>query len=145
MKWTYAMYSIRNIRNSGISSALFFSGVCRHIQSYSALLRHIHAYRDIIKAYSGLLRLLSPGIFRTRGFFKPLWNVDKAYSKPCHMALFNNIQAYSEPCVTLVYAETLHTWNPGIFRTLHNCIQTPIHNPLIWRKIYEYSELWPQN
>ena len=144
MKWTYAMYSIRNIRNSDIFSALFFqvyAGIFNHTQRYWG----IHAYRDIIKAYSGLLRLLSPGIFRTRGFFKPLWNVDQAYSKPCHMALFNNIQAYSEPCVTLVYAETLHTWNPGIFRILHNCIQTPIQNPVILRKIYEISELWPQN
>ena len=33
-----------------------FSGICRHIPSYSALLRHVNAYRDIIKAYSGLFR-----------------------------------------------------------------------------------------
>ena len=33
-----------------------FSGICRHSQSYSVLLRHIHAYWHIIKVYSGLFR-----------------------------------------------------------------------------------------
>ena len=32
------------------------SDICRHIQLYSALLRHIHPYLDIIKAFSGLFR-----------------------------------------------------------------------------------------
>ena len=34
----------------------FFPSLCWHIQSYSALLRDIHAYWDIIKVYSGLFR-----------------------------------------------------------------------------------------
>ena len=114
-------------------STLCFSGMRRHIRSYSALLRHIHSYWDIIKTYSGLFRhsapcvilaysqpyhILSPGIFRTGGLFKTLWNVDQAYSEPCHRALLSHIPAYSEPCAMLFYAETRHTWNPGIFRTL---------------------------
>ena len=33
-----------------------FSGICRHIQSYLALLRHIHTCWDIINTYSGLFR-----------------------------------------------------------------------------------------
>ena len=34
------------------------------------------------------------------------------------MALFSHIQACSEPCATLGYAETWHTLNSRIFRTL---------------------------
>ena len=33
-----------------------FSGICWDVQSYSALLRHIHAYWDIIKPYSDFFR-----------------------------------------------------------------------------------------
>ena len=33
-----------------------FSGICQHIKSYSALLRYIHTYWDIFKAYSDLFR-----------------------------------------------------------------------------------------
>ena len=41
-------------------------GIYRHIQPYSALLRHIYAYWDIIKAYSCLFSsLCNPRIFRT--------------------------------------------------------------------------------
>ena len=61
---------------------------------------------------------MSPGIFWTGGLFKTLWNHDQAYLEPCHRALICHIQSYSEPCVTLAYAETSHTRNPGIFRTL---------------------------
>ena len=35
-------------------SALFFLHICQHIQSNLALLRPIHTYRNIIKAYSVL-------------------------------------------------------------------------------------------
>ena len=38
-------------------SALWFSGISRHIKLYLALLRHIHAYWDIIKASGFWIRL----------------------------------------------------------------------------------------
>ena len=99
-----------------------FSGICRHIQLYSALLRHIdafHAYWHIIMAYSASCvtliysqsyHMLSPSIYRAGG--ETLRNVDQAYSESSH------IQAYSEPCATLAYSETWHTRNTGIFSTL---------------------------
>ena len=62
--------------------------------------------------------ILSPSIFRTRGLFKTLWNIDQAYSEPCHRALFSYILVYSEPCGMLAYTETWHTRNPRIFSTL---------------------------
>ena len=47
-------------------SPLSFSGICGHILSHSALLKHIYAYSDIIKAYPGLFRHIEcPCIFRT--------------------------------------------------------------------------------
>ena len=86
----YAIYCIRHIQNSGYIQHSVFSGIYRHIQSYSVLLRNIHAYWDIIKVYSGLFRytlaysqtchILSPSIFRTRDLFKTLWNVYQAYA-----------------------------------------------------------------
>ena len=56
-------------------SELCFSGMYCHIQSYSASLRHIHAYWDI-RLYSQPCYILSPGMFRTGYLFKTLWNVD---------------------------------------------------------------------
>ena len=97
-----------------------FSGICWNIQSYFALLRHIHAYWDIIKAYSAPCVILAY-LFTTlpySGLFKTLWNADQAYLEPCHKELFSHITAYSEPCATLAYPETWHTRNSGIFRTL---------------------------
>ena len=70
----------------------------------------------VILAYSQPYHSLSPGIFRIRGLFKTLWNIDEAYSEPFHGVLFSHIQAYSEPCVKLAYAETWYTRNPEIFR-----------------------------
>ena len=64
------------------------------------------------------LHVLSPGVFRTGSLFKTLWKVDQVYSELCHRTLFKHIQAYSEPYATLAYAETWHTRNPGIFKTL---------------------------
>ena len=107
-----------------------------YIKVYSIICSIIKAHSwiwDTIKAYSGLFKdieqsvwplhiynfaILSPGIFWTRGLFKTLWNVDRAYSEPFHRALFSHIQAYSESCAMLAYIETWHTRNPGIFRTL---------------------------
>ena len=47
------MYCIRHIQNFVIFSTVFLH-ICQHIQSNLALLRPIHTYRNIIKAYSVL-------------------------------------------------------------------------------------------
>ena len=64
------------------------------------------------------LHVLSPGVFRTGSLFKTLWKVDQVYSELCHRTLFKHIQADPEPYATFAYAETWHTRNPGIFKTL---------------------------
>ena len=78
------------------------------VQAYSAPF--------VILAYSQPSHILSPGIFRIRGLFKTLWNIDEAYSEPFHRVLFSHIQAYSEPYTKLAYAETWYTQNPELFR-----------------------------
>ena len=102
-----------------VYSALFFF---RYMQAYSVVFSVIKAYSSILRHYYGIFRLiqaysapcvsltylqpchiLSPCIFRTRGLFKTLWNVDQPYSEPYHRALFIHIQAYSKPCATLAY------------------------------------------
>ena len=93
-------------------------------------------------AYSQPCHILSLDIFRTEGSFKILWNVVQAYLEPCRGALFSHIQAYSEPCATLAYAETWHTQILEYPELFHNCIAMHIQNPVIFTKIYKYSELW---
>ena len=76
-----------------------YLGICRQIQAYSALLTHIHAYWDIIRAHSSLFIIFSTqgnsyvlttlpysaaGIFKTGGVFKTLRNFAQAYSESCH-------------------------------------------------------------
>ena len=83
-----------HLRYSGFSHIQnsIYSGICRHIQTYLALLSHIHAYWGIIKAYSAPCKtpayskpchITSSGIFRTAAIFKTLWNFDQAYSEIC--------------------------------------------------------------
>ena len=125
----------------------------RYMRTYSALLRPIHQYWDIIKAYSDIfstLPILSSNIFKT------LWNVDQAYSEACHRALFSHIQAYSEPCAMLAYPETWRTRNSRIFRTLahlhpntyskscHTNENWQIFRTLSYLKPYTYSEHSPE-
>ena len=106
-----------------------FSRICRNIQSYSALLRHIHAYWDIIQAYSSLFSTLcNPRIFTTLLYI--YWAYLNLYETDIFRTLAEGIiQSYSELCATLAYAETWNTqsWNiqnPSIiasgriFRTL---------------------------
>ena len=133
--WPYAINCIRHIQNnSGIFSTLLFQlyvGIFNHIQRclgisthIETLLRHIQAIIQaysapfVTLAYSQPYHILSHGIFRTGGLFKALWNAGQTYSEPCHRASFSHIQVYSEPCATLAYAETWHTRNLGICRTL---------------------------
>ena len=59
--WRVTLYYVllaSDIQNSGIFITVF-PGVSWHIQSYSALSEHIHAYWDNIKAYSGLIQAYS--------------------------------------------------------------------------------------
>ena len=49
------MYCFRHIQNSSVLKHYGFSGIYLHIQSYSALLRYILVYWDIIKAYKFML------------------------------------------------------------------------------------------
>ena len=91
-----------------------YSDICRYIQTYSASLRHIHAYWDI-KVYSAPSVTLaylqpcgipSPSIFRTGGIFKTIWNFDQVYTEPCHShsKLFRHYSGiFRTPCVALAY------------------------------------------
>ena len=148
------MYFIRHIQSSGIFTTLFFSGICWDVQSYSALLGHIHAYWDIIKAYSGFFRhiqhsvtvtysqpchILNPSIYRTKVLHlrSLTWSwihlsLNK-YSLTCRVTFcyvyyskFRHIQAHSRP---IRYIQLYG----GIFRTL--C------NSCIFRTL-PYSESW---
>ena len=74
----------------------------RHIQVYSA-----YSAPCVTLSYWQPGHILSPGIFSTRDLFNTLRNVDQTYSEPYHRAL-----------LTLAYAETWHSHNHGIFRTL---------------------------
>ena len=125
---------------SVIFSVMAYSHILRH---YQGIFRRIQTYTApcITLEYSQPYHILSPGIFRTGGSFKTLWN-EQAYSELCHWKLFNHIQAYSEPRSTLAYAEPWNTRNPDS-EPFHNCIPTHIQSPVIFTKIYEYSKLWP--
>ena len=57
-----------------------YSVICRYVKSYPVLLRHIHAYTEIIKTYSSLFRdiqpLFNPCIFTTLPYSvrRQIWN-----------------------------------------------------------------------
>ena len=119
-------------------------GCFRYMSAYSLILsvRHIHEYWDIIKAYSGMF--MYPSVIHSlvifwvqaylelEAYLKP-WNVDQAYSDPCHEALLSHNLAYSEPCAMLAhekpgilgileYFELFHTASWWLFRTL-SCLR----------------------
>ena len=52
---------------------------------------------------------------------------------PVYYRKFRHVLAYSEPCAMLAYAETWHTRNPGIFRTLPQLFPAHIQNPDIFK------------
>ena len=115
-----------------------YSSILRHY-----VLRHIQAYLDIFSTlhiYSPF-QILSPGIFRTGGFFKTLWNIHQVYSEPCHKELISHIQAIQN------FVRCLHMQKPDILAIVkhsehfHNCIPTHMQNPVIFKKIFQYSEL----
>ena len=123
------MYCVRQItKNSGILNAVF-SGICLHVHSYLALLRHIHTYWEFIKAYSDLFRHSAPyikhldkhnlAIFRAMAYLEP-----GAYSNPVKRwpGTFRTlpegiIRSCLEHYETLAYPQIWHARNPGIFRT----------------------------
>ena len=127
------------------STLCFFSGICQHIQLYSAFLKYIHAFRPlqvyltpyVTLTYSQPCNILTPAILRTGPLFKTLWNADQPYLDP-YRALFNNIS-------NLVLR--FHMQKHGIVQILdylelfHICIPTHIQNSIIFTKIYECSEL----
>ena len=104
-----------------------FSGICWYIKSYSALLRHIHAYWDIIKVYSDLFRLIQHPveplhidnlvIFCALAYLEPdsylnlCERLTRHIQNPAKELLFRYIQVYSQPFATLAFAETWHTRN----------------------------------
>ena len=130
------------------------------MQSYSALLGHIHSYWDTIKVYSGLLRHIQAYSvpFVTLAYFQPsiFWALayleSESYLKPCetltrhiqnpaighHSAIFRHIQDL---------AQRLHMQKPDLLgileylEPLHNYIPTYIQKLVIFTKIYEYSAL----
>ena len=113
-------------------STLCFSGMRRHIRSYSALLRHIHSYWDIIKTYSGLFRHSAPCVIL-------------AYSQPYHILsplAYLEPEAYLKPCGTL----TRHIQNraighySAIFRHIQNLVQCFFMQKPGILGILEYSE-----
>ena len=55
------------------------------LRHYEGIFMLIQAYSVpcVTLTYSQLCHILSPGIFRTRGLFKTLWNIDQTYSEPC--------------------------------------------------------------
>ena len=111
-----------------------YSGIWRHIQAYSALLRHIHEYWDIIKAYPGLFRhiqhpvkpshIYNLTIFESLAYLEP-----KAYSKP-YKTLNRHIQNLT--IVRTVYSSIIQQYS-DIFRT--SC------NACLWGNL-AYSESW---
>ena len=89
-----------------------YSGTCRNIQAFLALLRHIQAYSGIFST------LCNRHILTTAPYSEP-WHIYKQshiYSKPCETLtrLIQNptivrtvyssiIQPYSEPCVSIAH------------------------------------------
>ena len=100
-------------------------GICRNIQAFSALLRHIHVYQ-------GIFRLI-------QGYSAPC--VTFAYSQPCYIP---NHEGYSKSCETLIR----HLQNPAIVRTVYSSIVQSylgiletLCNTCICRNL-AYSEFW---
>ena len=93
------------------------------IEVYSRILRYYEGNFKLIQAYSAPgatlaysqpCHIFSSSIFKTRGLFKILSNIDQTYSELCHSALFGRIQ-------NLV--QHLHTQKSGILEILD--IQNP--------------------
>ena len=145
MQWPYAMYSMRNIQNSGILTILFFqvyASIFNHTQRYWGIFTHIG---NLIKAYSGLLRCIQhhvlPSHIHNLAIFWALAYLElEAHLKPCetltwhiqklaighYSAIFRPFRTLCNPCIhrNLAYLESWNIRNPSItaspciFRTL---------------------------
>ena len=88
---------------------LAYSIIFTIIKAYSGILIHYSVILRLIQTYSAPCvtltdsqpcHILSPGIYRTRGLFKTLWNVDQAHTIASrrifktlwHLQKFTNIQ-----------------------------------------------------
>ena len=93
--------------------SIAYSIIFSIIKAYSLILRHYQGMLRNVQAYAGIFSTLcntcifttfpysEPCHIKIAGFLKTMWNVDQAYSEPCHGALFSHIQVYSEPCARL--------------------------------------------
>ena len=116
--------------------SIIFS-VIKTFMNVKILLRHIQAYSGpcVTLTYSEPCHS-EPGIFRTGSLFKILWNVDQhiqnfvighysgIFKTLCNACIFRNL-AY------------LEFWK---IQNSYNYIPKYIQNPVIFRKIYEYSQ-----
>ena len=115
-----------------------------HIET---LLRHTQAYSGIFST------LCNPRIFTNLPYFEPIVYLEpEAFLKPCE-TLTRHIQNPTMGHYSAIFrhiqnlVQRLHTQKPDIAGILeysepfHNCILTHIQNPVIFTKIYEYSEL----
>ena len=145
---------------SGTFRILAYSELCffRNMPAYLIIFSITKAYSCIFGHYYGIFRLIqaylapcvtlvysqpyhivSPGVIKTGGLFKNLRNIGQACSESCHGAFFSHIQNLMQ---------RVHTRKPGILRVLeyselfHKYIPKDIQNPVIFTKIYKYSELW---
>ena len=111
-----------------------YTGIFRHIQANSALLRNIHTYKCIIKVHLDLFSVIFRALCNPR-IFATLPIPSLAYLEP---------EAHSKPCETL----TRHVQNPATVRTvyssiiqLYSGIFITFCNRLIWRNL-AYLESW---
>ena len=116
--------------------SIIFS-VIKTFMNVKILLRHIQAYSGpcVTLTYSEPCHS-EPGIFRPGSLFKILWNVDQhiqnfvighysgIFKTLCNACIFRNL-AY------------LEFWN---IQNSYNYIPKYIQNPVIFTKIYEYSQ-----
>ena len=113
-------------------------------QRYLGIFKYIETSLRHMQVYLGVFSTLSnPHIFTIlKAYIKLCETMTRHIQKPAtehYSAIFKDMQNL---------LKRLHMQKPGIFRILeyselfHNCIPTHIQNPVIFTKIYEYSELW---
>ena len=125
-----------------------FSVICQHsiifsvIKVYSRILRHYKGIFTLIQGYSApCLTLAHSAYLESETYLKPCKRLSRHIQSPAiehYSAIFRHIQ-------NLV--QHFQTQKPGIIGILeysepfHNCILTHIQNPVVFTKIYEYSDL----
>ena len=74
----------QNIHTFTYQKSLLHTIFCLFLKSSKAFSLKSYSPLYVTLAYSQPFHILSPGIFRTGGIFKTLWNFDEAYSELCH-------------------------------------------------------------